>query len=91
MTMSTSRRETDVEAWVHGLELDRSDVVDGARLARIGAALDAVERAERDLVDAVAAAHAGGDSWAAIGVVLGTSRQAAHRKYALAVDAPRRD
>lgn len=89
MTITTPRSETDVEAWVDGLELDRTDVTDGARLARIGTALDAVDRAEQDLVDAVAAAQAGGDSWAAIGAVLGTSRQAAHRKYAPIVNAPR--
>lgn len=87
MTIITPRTGTDAEAWVEALDLDRSDVVDGARLARVGAALDGVDRAERELVDAVAAAHAGGDSWTAIGVVLGTSRQAAHRKFAPIVNA----
>ena len=58
---------------------------DGRHLRRIGAALTALEAAEEALRAAVAEAHDAGDSWAAIGAVLGTSRQAAHRKYAAMV------
>ncbi|GAA1058232.1 hypothetical protein GCM10017608_06340 [Agromyces luteolus] len=78
----TTTKKNSTEAWLDELELAKSDMRDGAQLARIGAALDALEAAERDLADAVAEAHAAGDTWAAIGAVLGTSRQAAHRKYA---------
>ena len=38
-------------------------------------------RLERDLADAVAAARAAGDSWRAIGEALGTTAQAAQKRY----------
>jgi hypothetical protein len=78
----TTTKKNNTEAWLDELELEKSDMRDGAHLAKIGAALDAIEKAERGLADAVAEAHAAGDSWSAIGAVLGTSRQAAHRKFA---------
>jgi hypothetical protein len=54
---------------------------DGRHLRAIGAALTAREKAEDALAAAVAAARAAGDSWSAIGMVLGTSRQGAHRMF----------
>ncbi|RZS56292.1 hypothetical protein EV141_1749 [Microcella putealis] len=79
--MATTKKN-NTEAWLDDLELTPEDMRDGTHLARVGAALDALEAAEKGLADAVALAHAAGDSWAAIGAVLGTSRQAAHRKFA---------
>ena len=67
---------------VDSLDLDKTDMRDGRHLAKVGAALSALEQAEADLEAAIAEARAAGDSWTAIGVVLGTSRQGAHRKYA---------
>lgn len=55
---------------------------DAVHLRAIGAALTALEAAEQSLWAAVTAAHSAGDSLGAINLVLGTSRQAAHRKYA---------
>ena len=54
---------------------------DARHLRHIGAALTAVELAEDNLRAAITEACDAGDSWAAIASVLGTSRQAAHRKY----------
>lgn len=78
----TTTKKNSTEAWLDDLDLTPENMRDGSHLARVGAALDALESAERDLADAVARAHAAGDTWAAIGAVLGTSRQAAHRKFA---------
>lgn len=50
-------------------------------VARVRAAAGALVLAERALVDSVRAARAAGSSWAAIGEVLGTSRQAAFKRF----------
>jgi dihydroxyacetone kinase len=71
-----------VEEWLDSIDVNAIEVRDAVHLRAIGAALDALEAAERQLEDAVAEARKAGDSWNAIGVVLGTSRQAAHRKFA---------
>jgi heme oxygenase len=74
--------EQSVEEWLDSLDVNTIQMRDGKHLRAIGEALDAIEAAERQLEEAVAAAKAAGDSWGAIGMVLGTSRQAAHRKFA---------
>jgi hypothetical protein len=73
---------TDAEKWLDAIDLSTNRGRDGRNLQAIGAALTALEKAEDDLQRAVDQAHSAGDSWHAIGVVLGTSRQAAHRKFA---------
>lgn len=55
---------------------------DGRHLRKVGVALAAFEQAEADLQRSVEEARAAGDSWEGIGLVLGTSRQVVHRKYA---------
>ncbi|MDZ5662443.1 hypothetical protein SFC79_11775 [Nocardioides sp. S-58] len=50
-------------------------------LDRVRAAATAVHLAERALADAVRRAQAAGHSWAAVGAVLGTSRQAAFKRF----------
>jgi hypothetical protein len=70
-----------VDAWLDGLDIDAVEIRDGKHLREIGRALSALEAAEEQLKAAIAAAHAAGDSWAMIGVVLGTSKQAAHRRF----------
>jgi len=50
-------------------------------LADVAAAHDAVRAAERRLRRAVLAARAAGQTWAVIGQVLGTSRQAAYQRF----------
>ena len=50
-------------------------------LDRIRSAATAVHLAERALADAARHAQAAGHSWAAVGAVLGTSRQAAFKRF----------
>ncbi|GAA5118107.1 hypothetical protein GCM10023339_30130 [Alloalcanivorax gelatiniphagus] len=56
-------------------------VPDDDPLDRVRSATTAVHLAERALADAVRRAHAAGHSWAAVGAVLGTSRQAAFKRF----------
>lgn len=52
-----------------------------ADLDELIAALRVRDQAEDDLARAAVAAHASGASWAAIGAVIGLTRQGAHRRY----------
>jgi len=54
---------------------------DATNLRRIIRAREAVEQADAELRYAVAQARANGDSWAAIGAALGTTRQAAYQRF----------
>ena len=54
---------------------------DGEPLARVRAASSALALAERAVADSVRLAHDSGHSWAAIGAVLGTTRQAAFKRF----------
>lgn len=58
------------------------DVHDAASLAAVRAAVTDRAASERHLADAVAAARTAGASWAAIGGMLGTSGEAARKRYA---------
>ena len=80
MTKTTSKQS--VEEWLDSLDPSTMVVRDGRHMREIWAARTALEAAETRLHDAVADAIAAGDSWGMIGVALGTSRQAAHRKFA---------
>ncbi|HEY0258412.1 MAG TPA: hypothetical protein VGC18_01055, partial [Lacisediminihabitans sp.] len=80
--MDKTEKKIDVEKWLDDIEPDATPVRDGRYLRAIGAALTAIEEADKELTRSIDAARAAGDSWEAIGLVLGTSRQAAHRKYA---------
>lgn len=77
----TTIKKNSIDAWLNSLDIDKSEMRDGSHLAKIGAALSAVEEADKNLERVIAEARAAGDSWSSIGIVLGTSKQAAHRKY----------
>ena len=60
---------------------DRREPVHVDAAAAIADALAQVEAAQKSLTEAVAAARSTGWSWAQVGEVLGTSRQAAWERF----------
>ena len=80
--MATTKDRAGVEEWLDSIDPATTPARDARHLRNIGKALTELEAAEKNLEAAIHAAHDNGDSWAAISAVLGTSRQAAHRKYA---------
>ncbi len=69
------------EDFLGQIDPDPADARDASHIRRIIAASEAVEVAQGELVAAVAAARAAGDTWDAIGVALGVSRQAAYQRF----------
>jgi hypothetical protein len=57
------------------------DAVEITALRLVGGAVARHAEAERDLIDSVRRAREAGQSWAAIGAVLGTSGEAARQRY----------
>ncbi|MHC9294175.1 hypothetical protein ACRCUN_17060 [Mycobacterium sp. LTG2003] len=68
--------DSDVDAWLDGLDVDPAAGRDTRYMRRIAAA-----RTEAELEAAVADARAAGDTWAMVGTALGISRQAAHQRF----------
>ena len=60
---------------------DPAEVKDAASLRAVREAFQARADAERKLADAVSLARAEGQSWAAIGAMVGTSGEAARQRY----------
>ena len=79
--MRKPKSDTDVEEWLDKLNVDPSDASDARHMRRISAGATAVTAAQKELRAAVAAAREAGDTWAMIGVALGTSRQAAYQRF----------
>jgi len=73
--------EQDFDAWLDSIEPDPADARDATHIRRIIAANEALSAADEELRAAVASARAAGDTWDAIGVALGTSRQAAYQRF----------
>lgn len=74
-------KKTDVHEWLDAVGDTHSSMRDASRLRAIGTALTELELAQAKVDRAVQEAKDAGESWAAIGVVMGTSRQAAHKRY----------
>lgn len=84
--MATTRKSRANVATDHGTGLDALDPTTtishyGIVLRRIIAARKAVADADAELYAAVQAARRSGDSWAAIGFALDTTRQAAFQRF----------
>ena len=62
-------------------EPDDKKVRDAGSLRRVRKAFQRRAATEQELADAVCAARDDGQSWAAIGVMLGTSGEAARQRY----------
>ena len=73
--------EQDLDVWLESIEPDSADARDATHIRRIIAANEALHAADDELRAAVASARAAGDTWDAIGVALGTSRQAAYQRF----------
>lgn len=59
---------------------------DAGPFRRIVAAVEAVRQADTELIGAVRQARDAGDSWTAIAVALGTTRQAAQQRFGKLTD-----
>ncbi len=75
------KHKSDIDEWLDTIEPNPADARDASHMRRIIAAKEAVETAESELRAAVDAARAAGDTWAAIGVALGITRQAAFQRF----------
>lgn len=75
----TTKTGSDIDTFIDSI--DPTTMRDGRHLRAIAAALRAKRDADSRLHEAVAAARAAGDSWTMIGLMLGTSKQNAFRKY----------
>lgn len=81
INMAKVNTERDIEAFLDAVDPDPADARDASHIRRIIAANEAVHSAEEELRAAVTAARAADDTWDAIGVALGTSRQAAYQRF----------
>lgn len=79
--MRNVKPESALDDWLNSIEPDPADSHDASHIRRIIAAAEACAAAENELRSAVAAARSAGDTWDAIGVALGTSRQAAYQRF----------
>ena len=77
----TVKHKSDIDEWLDSIEPNPADARDASHMRAIIAARQAVENAETQLHAAVKAARAAGDTWAAIGVALGITRQAAFQRF----------
>lgn len=73
--------QNDTEHWLDSIKVDPGDARDATHMRRIAAAAKTRDDADTELVDAVTAARAAGDTWAMIGAALGISRQAAYQRF----------
>lgn len=87
--MAKTKNAHDIEGFLDSVE-PQGPARDGAHIRRIIAAAEALAAANAELDAAVAAARAAGDTWDAIGVALGVSRQAAFQRFGQSKRSPSR-
>ena len=71
----------DIEMVLDGLNPATVTARDAVHFRAIIAAQDGVDRADRELHDAVRAARDAGDTWLSIGMALGVTKQAAQKRF----------
>lgn len=81
LTAPKANAEQSIEDWLDSVEPDPADARDASHIRRIVAAVESLGAAQSELQAAVDAARAAGDTWDAIGVALGTSRQNAYQRF----------
>jgi hypothetical protein len=76
--------DDELANWVESDDFDPApgEFVDAEPLRRVAAAVDALERADRQVASEVATARDAGLSWTVIAAALGVSRQAARQRFA---------
>jgi hypothetical protein len=79
-------RDDDELTGLHTVAPSTHPARDAVNTRRITTAQKGVVAAEAELVAAVAAARAAGDSWTLIGAALGTTRQNAHQRFGKIID-----
>lgn len=77
--MPTTKNATDIDTFIDSI--DPTTMRDGRHLRAIAAARADLSTVEAELRSPVAASREAGDFWTMIGIVLGVSRQNAHRKF----------
>jgi len=78
--MAKTKNANDIEDFLDSVE-PAGPARDATHIRRIIAAAEAVAAADAELDAAVDAARSAGDTWDAIGVALGVSRQAAFQRF----------
>jgi len=79
-------RDDDEMTGLHTVDPSTHPARDAVNTRRITAAQKGIIAAEAELVAAVAAARAAGDSWTVIGAALGTTRQNAFQRFGKVID-----
>ncbi|RNL63200.1 hypothetical protein EFK50_16000 [Nocardioides marmoriginsengisoli] len=77
----TTKHHAPPDAGLDDLDLDAEGFRDAVHFRRIIAAQKAIDAAEQELSDAVAAAREAGDPWLMIGAALGVTKQAAYQRF----------
>ncbi|GAS94430.1 hypothetical protein RMCC_1396 [Mycolicibacterium canariasense] len=83
--MAKVKEQKDLEDFLDNVEVKPADARDATHIRRIIAAKKAATDADAELVAAVRAARAAGDTWDAIGMALGTTRQGAYQRFGKAM------
>lgn len=81
MVSKTKKAEHDIDDFLDAVEVNPADARDATHIRRIIAAKKAAADADAELIAAVRAARAAGDTWDAIGMALGTTRQGAYQRF----------
>ena len=81
MTMANTKVEHNIDDFLEQIEPVPSDARDASHIRRIIEANAALGAAQDELNAAVLAARGAGDTWDAIGVALGITRQAAYQRF----------
>lgn len=87
MVSKTKKADNGLDDFLDRVEVKPADARDATHIRRIIAAKKAAADADTELIEAVAAARAAGDTWDAIGMALGTTRQGAYQRFGKLVNA----
>jgi hypothetical protein len=81
MTPKTKARDQELAQRLENRDRTKDNWQDGAALHQLEALVRERDRLDAEIDDAVAAARKAGHSWNSIGLMLGTSKQAAQQRF----------